>query len=204
LIGTRHIGIGLLAALAAGTLPVAADGPAVRLYLDPPSVKLALGERRMIAVRVDGVPESGLAAFQLLVRFEPGEVEVADPNAAFVAAGVPAFAPLGDSPLCAVIRQKPVCPDPEWMLTSTGRQPFGTSSIDSRKGEVTIAYGTAGETHPVSGGGTLALIEVVGTVRGKASFKILEAILADGNDPPRKYTYEIVPDPKPGPLRGGR
>ena len=203
MIGRRLIGLGLAAAVMLAT-PALAAGGAATLSLDPPSVKLAPGERRTIAVRVDGIPESGLAAFQLLLRFQPGDVEVMDPNAAFTASGVPAFAPLGGSPACAAIRQKPVCPDPDWMLTSTGRQAFGTSSIDAREGTVTIAYGTAGEPLPVPGDGTLALIEVMGTGRGEATFKILEAILADGADPPRKYAYEIDPGIKPAPFRRRR
>jgi hypothetical protein len=204
LIARHLIALALLAALAPCLSAAGADGPVATLSFDPPSVKLAPGERQMIAVRVDGIPESGLAAFQLLLRFQPGEVEVADPNAAFASSGVPAFAPLGHSPACAAIRQKPVCPDPEWMLTATGRQPFGTSSIDAREGTLTIAYGTAGETAPVAGSGTLALIEVIGTGRGEASFKILEAILADGSDPPGKYAFAIAPGDKPGSFRQRR
>jgi len=193
-----------LAALAVGTQAVAADGTRATLFLDPPVVKLAPGERRTIAVRVDGIPEPGLAAFQLLLRFQPGEFDVVDPNAGFTAGGVPAFAPLGGSPACATIRQLPECPDPVWMLTSSGRQAFGTSSIDPRNGTVTIAYGTAGETLPVTGNGTLALIEVVGTGRNEATFEILEAILADGTDPPRKHAYRIASDANPVQLQGRR
>jgi hypothetical protein len=173
----------------------------VRLYLDPSPSKLLPGQRQLVSVRVAGVPESGLAAFQLELRYDPRAVAVQDPNGGFTSSGVPAFAPLGGSPLCAVIRREGSCPDPEWMLTSTGRQAFGTS-VDPEAGRLTIAYGTAGEEAPVTGDGALALLEVVGLAGGKPLLGLIEVILADASDPPRKYAARVE-GPRTGPLPRG-
>jgi hypothetical protein len=201
--GRPRLGLGLVllwaGVVAASALAGEAASPVV--ILDPQVRRLAPGERRTIAVRVEGIPEGGLAAFQIALRFEPENVEVRDPNAGYTSVGVPAFAPLGGSPLCATIRLASRCPDPDWLLTSTGRQAMGTTSIDLRQGIVTIAYGTSGETDPATGSGTLALLEVVGTGRGKASFTIVDAILADGTDPPRRYDWRTESQQKPAPAR---
>ena len=157
------------------------------LVVDPPFFELGPGERKIVAVRIGGIPADGLSAFQVELRFDPKVIDVRDPNAAFVAQGVPSFAPLGGSPLCAAIRGTLSCPDPEWVLTSTGRAAFGTSSIDGSTGAVTIAFGTAGDADPVVGSGTLALIEVVGKKRSRSALKIRDAILVDGSRPVRKY-----------------
>jgi len=79
---------------------------------------------------VEGVPEGGLSAFQVVLEFDPNRLEVRDPNAKYVAFGIDAFAPLGQSPLCAAVRETPACPDSAWMLTTTGREAFGTTWID--------------------------------------------------------------------------
>jgi len=161
------------------------------LIVDPAVVELGPGERRMVAVRVSGIPAEGLSAFQLELKFDPQSIGVRDPNAAFVTQGVPSFAPLGGSPLCEVIRETWSCPDPDWMLAVTGRETFGTSSIENSTGTVTIAFGTAGDSDPVVGRGTLALIEVIGKKRSRSALVIRDAILADGSRPVSKYAYSI-------------
>lgn len=185
----------------AAAVTVAAAGEAssvVKIRFDPPIDSLAPGEQRVIAVQVEGIPEAGLAVFQLQLRFEPGQIEVRDPNAG-AGSGVPAYAPLGGSPLCAAIRQMPTCPDPEWMLTATGRQAIGRATLDSVKGTLTIAYGTVGEIDPQQGAGTLALIEVVKTGFERRPLRIVGAILADRSDPPKEYPFAITPGGRPKP-----
>ena len=112
--------------------------------------ELAVGETLLVAVHVTGIPEPGVAAFQIVVEFDPAVLDVRNPNAGF--GGIPAFRPLGGSRLCAPVRGTVTCEDPEWLLEATGRQPVGTDSIDPERGIVTIAYGTACYHSLTSGG----------------------------------------------------
>jgi hypothetical protein len=168
---------------------VAADESAVvRLYLDPPVVAVGPGESTIVAVRVENIPAAGLAAFQVELAFDPRSVELLDPNAAFPS--LPRFAPLGGSPVCAVVRQQSRCPDPEWMFTRSGRQALGATESVPAQGKLTIAFGSAGDTPPVTGDGTLALIEVRGKAKMRSPLTIVEAILADADDPPNRYRWK--------------
>jgi len=189
----RSTALALLAAVAlAGATGPATGGDeddTLRLFLDPPGVSLGPGASQTLALRVEGVPASGLAAFQVVLAFDPDQLEVRDPNAKYAGFGIPAFAPLGSSPLCAAIRGTAGCPDPAWMLTATGRQAFGTTSVDIEAGTVTVAYATAGDEPLATGSGTLALLEVVGRTGGQVDLEIVEAILADASDPPRPYPW---------------
>ena len=143
----------------------------------------------MLTLTVEGVPAPGLAAFQVELRFDPRRLEVRDPNAEFVEFGIRAFAPLGSSPVCSVVRGTSPCPDAAWMVTETGRQAVGTASIDNETGRVSIAYGTAGDQRLPSGNGTLAIVEVFAKRGGPVSLEIVDALLADASDPPRKYPW---------------
>lgn len=175
-----------------------ADGVTV-LSLEPAEFTLGPGERRLIYVRVKGIPNHGLAAFQVELRYDPRSVDLVDPNAG---SGAPAFAPLGGSPLCASIRGELECPDPEWMLTASGRQAVGTAAADQASGRLTIAYGTMGATEPVAGHGALAVVEVVGRTGARTRLSISAAILADAADPPGRHVYTV--DPSSRPSRPGR
>ena len=189
----------LVCLIGAGT--ALAQEEAVRLYLDPSPSKLLPGQRQLVGLRVSGVPDSGLAAFQVELRYEPRAVALKDPNRGFTTSGVPAYAPLGGSPLCAAIRRETNCTDPAWMLTSSGRQAFGTT-VGEEAGHLTIAYGTVGEAAPVSGDGALALLEIVGLAGGKPMLRVERVILADASDPPRKYRFRME-GPQEGPLLQG-
>ena len=189
----------LVCLIGAGTAP--AQEEVVRLYLDPLPSKLLPGQRELVALRVSGVPERGLAAFQLELRYDARAVAVQDPNGGFTTSGVPAHAPLGGSPLCAVIRRETSCTDPVWMLTSSGRQAFGTT-VGQEPGRLTIAYGTAGEAAAVSGDGALALLEIVGLAGGRPMLRLDRVILADASDPPRQYETRME-GARDGPLVEG-
>ncbi|GAF97268.1 unnamed protein product, partial [marine sediment metagenome] len=144
-----------LLCLAAAPVARAEEGanPA-RLLLDPPLRSIAAGEHRTLEVRVEGIPVGGLSAFQVVLAFDPNRLEVRDPNAKYVAFGIDAFAPLGHSPLCAAVRETAACPDSAWMLTTTGREALGTTSIDAEAGVVSIAYATEGTEPLAQGDGT--------------------------------------------------
>lgn len=178
------------------TVSLAADPtlPRVEVSLDPPTPRLEAGESRMIAVRISNVPEPGIAAFQISLEFDPGVVALFDPNAEFTALGVPTFAPLGGSPLCAAVRRLPNCRDPEWMLVREGRQPFGTSRIDNRLGKATIGFATVGTDAAgggaVTGDGAVALIEIRSISGGETELRFGEVIVADPSDPPRRFQVE--------------
>lgn len=189
----------MLVCLLAGTALAQEEG--VRLYLDPPPSKLLPGQRQLVAVRVAGVPETGLAAFQVELLYDSRAVALQDPNGGFTTSGVPAYAPLGGSPLCAAIRRETSCSDPAWMLTSSGRQAFGTT-VGEAPGRLTIAYGTAGESAPVSGDGALALLEIVALAGGKPMLRVERVILADASDPPLQYPSRLE-SPRDRPLIQG-
>ena len=188
-------------------LLAAAPGPAgddrartVTITVDPAIVKIDPGERKRVYIRAEGVPAEGLAAFQFELHYDPSVIDLVDPNAGY---GVNAFAPLGGSPLCASIRHTLDCPDPPWMITAGGRQAYGANRGDPQNGRLTIAYGTAGDAPPIVGDGTLAVVEVVGKVRGRGRLQVAEAILADGSDPPNRYEFN-VPSERPRADRPGR
>ena len=76
------------------------------------------------------------------------------------------------------------------MLTESGRQALGTTAFDPVEGTVTIAYGSSGDAPPVEGDGTLALIEVRGRAKTRTPLKIVDAILADADDPPNRFQWQ--------------
>ncbi len=190
----KALGSLALSILCLTSAPAAAGdggGASTRLYLDPPLSSIEAGERRSIEVRVEGIPEGGLAAFEIVLMFDPSRLEVHDPNAKYVAYGIDAFTPLGESRLCPVIREVSICSDPVWMLTATGREAFGTASVDGEQGLVSIAYASAGESLPAKEDGVLAVLEVVGARKGLISLEIVEGILVDASDPPTAYAWGL-------------
>ncbi len=178
---------------------------ALDLGLDPSDLRLRPGASARLAVVVDAVPAPGLAAFQFDVVFDPAVVQLVDPNAPF-AGLVDAYAPLGGDPLCTVVREEPTCPDPDWLLTSTGRAPIGTD--DMQPGRITVAYGTSGMQMLPTGIGVIALIDVVPqpNVGASTSLALENVILSDDGEPPMGYPVTAVdamvtvaPVPVPGP-----
>lgn len=176
--------------------PVVASAVEVRFEaldagLDPLDLRLIPGETARLAVVVDTVPAPGLAAFQFDVTFDPAVVQLVDPNAAF-AGVVDAYAPLGGDPLCTVVREEPTCPDPVWILTSTGRAPIGT--VDMQPGLITVAYGTSGTEMLPTGVDVIALIDVVPmpNVGASTSLTLGNVILSDDGEPPMGYPVTTV------------
>jgi hypothetical protein len=160
----------------------------VTVSLNPALVALQPREQTLVQVAVEGVPAAGLAAFQITLHYDPRHIRVLDPNAAHAGQGVSAFAPLGNSPLCAAVRGGE-CTDSPWLLTATGRTVVGVTKRDAGKGDLTIAYGSAGSQPLPAGGGTLALLEVVGVSGEPARIEVKEFIAADGAEPPQTYPW---------------
>ena len=183
----RHLAsLSLLAVLAAQPAP--ASDAAVRVRLEPEVATLDERGRATVVLVVEGVPAPGLAAFQVVLGFDSDHVSVADPNALGRSLGVPAFAPLAGSPLCAVLRAGP-CTDPDWLLTSTGRQAFGTS--ESAGDRVRVAYATAGSGPLPTGDGALAVLELVGSPGAAERLWIVDVVLGDASEPPRRIPVAL-------------
>ena len=136
------------------------------------------------------MPDTGLAAFQVTISYDPSRLELLDGNAAFAGAGIKAFAPLGGSMLCAPVRGTAECADAPWMITTTGRSAIGRAAIEADQGKATIAYATHGSSSPAVGSGVLATFEVVGKVDGAVQLEIFDALLADASDPPVRYAWK--------------
>jgi hypothetical protein len=162
------------------------------MRFEPDVLTLSSGESVLVAVTVGPLSPPGLAAFQLQVRFDPERVNVINPNEDFRSAGVSPFAPLGgNAAICSAVRGISPCPDPVWMLTSTGRMPFGRDSIDNDNGVVEVAYGTSGMMTPPTGSGTVALLEVVAKSAEPAVLALANVILAGSEEPPMRIPVHI-------------
>ena len=160
---------------------------ALEIQLIPETATLQPGEQTLVQVKVVGVPSSGLAAFQFDLGFNPAVVQLANPNAAFEGS-IPAYAPLGNSPFCVIVRGGP-CQDPSWLLTTTGRSPVGTDSLDNTNGTLEVAYGTSGTQEPPTGDGVIALINLIAQQPGQTTLVLSGVILADNEDPPRPFSF---------------
>jgi hypothetical protein len=180
---------GLAGSLVAAAGLVHGQPTDVQLGFAEASLTLLSGEKAMVAVEVVNVPPPGIAAFQMTMTYG-SSIDLFDPNEAF-SGTVPAFAPLGGDPLCTTVRDVPVCPDPVWLLTSTGRIPVGTHSIDNVFGEVQIAYGTMGIQPPPTGTGAIALIEVEAISAGGVRVNLSDVILADNQEPPTTFPVNV-------------
>ena len=167
--------------------PADTERSSVQLFLDPPLASIRAGEQRMVSVWASGIPGSGLAAFQLALRYDATAVSLLNPNRAYTSFGIQPFAPLGGSPLCGAVRGTASCFDPPWALNAGGRQAVGTSW--GGDGRVSIAYATSGDGRLATGSGVLAVLEVVGIVGGPVSIEIESATLADDSEPPRTYGW---------------
>lgn len=160
---------------------------AARVRFAPPLVELSPGEQVTVEIHVDALPASGLAALQLDLAFDPSLVAIENPNEAFRATAFP-FAPLGDdAALCESVRGVTPCPDPPWLLTSTGRSPLGTDVVDASR--ALFAYGTSGGTAPPSASGVIGLIDVVANQSGASLVGATESILADDADSPVAHPF---------------
>ena len=174
--------------------PAAAEGgTAARVWLEPPVVVIDANGQGRAVLHVENVGEPGVAAFQVVLGFDPEVATVRDPNREVVAFGGKAFAPLGGSLLCAVARGGSSCPDPTWMLTSTGRSALGGAIVDEQAGTVSIGYGTIGDEGLPVGGGALAVLEMVGVPGVAAELQLLDVMLVDASEPPRRHDVEAAP-----------
>jgi len=178
--------------LALGALPdIAFAQAAARVYVVPDVLTLSVGEQATVEVHVEGIPESGLAAFQLELQSDDSLVGVDNPNEAFRGLAAP-FAPLGDDPtFCETVRGVTPCPDPTWLLVDTGREPLGVDRIEPARS--LFAYGTSGVTPPPSSDGVIAVVTVTGTQQGASLVELPGAILADASEVP--VPHSLVADP---------
>jgi hypothetical protein len=124
------------------------------------SVALAHGEKTLIEIVVDGIVSgddlSGLAVVDFRLSFDPGVLAINDPNAGFP--GLASFAPL-EGALCGFVRGTGTCGDPDWFLTSTGRDVIQFID-DSVSGELTVSFGTTGDEPTPTGTGVVFFFEV--------------------------------------------
>lgn len=175
----------LVLAVCLGPAVASAQTPALRI--EPASIVLAPGQSTLVQVNAANVPAPGLAAFQFDVGFNPAAVSVTNPNEAFRASGVPAFAPLAGNPICTTVRGTSPCPDPSWFLTSTGRTALGTDVIDAVGGRVHVLYATYGVAPPPTGGGTVALLRVTAIAATPTFLTLSNVILAGDQEPPLPF-----------------
>lgn len=184
---SRRIRRSLVAAfIVAALADVSVADDRVRVTLDE-APTLAAGESATLHVRVEDVGAGGLAAFQLTIAYDPAIASVGDPNAAFAAAGLDAFAPLGGLSICAPVRGESACHDAPWLLTSTGRSALGRAEIDASSGRVQIAYGSSGASAPATGDGAIAIIQVTSVSGDPIELSLEKVVLTDASDPPRVH-----------------
>jgi len=159
----------------------------VQVGFEVPSINVAEGGSERIAVTMNSMQAPGLAAFKVVLGYDPLVVSIVDPNA-----GSPgltdSFAPLGANPDCTTVRAESPCPDPTWTLTDTGRVAIGITSIDPVAGQVLIAYGTHGANAPSLADGAIAVIELVGISTGSTSIDLIEVIAVGNQEPPQPYS----------------
>lgn len=184
-------GVFLLVALLAGA-PGAALAQPVILRFEPAVVELgAVGARARVSLVAEGVPASGLAAFQVEIGFASAALSLENPNEAYRGL-VPAFAPLGgEAATCVAVRGVSPCPDPPWKLTASGRLPIGTD----RAGADTLlfAYATSGATAPPDGTGAIGLIDVVAQTPVSSLVSLTATIVANAADPPVAFPVLVEP-----------
>lgn len=167
---------------------------AATLHIEPATVTLALGEKKLVQVIAEApAPASandpvGLAAFQFTATFDAAKVVIGDPNRLF-RPDIQPYIPLGGNFFCAFVRGTATCTDPVWFLTSTGRA--ATSHDESSAGRVQVAYATSGTPAPPTGMGVVALLELVGQANGCTTVALSDVILADNSGVPRKYDTTV-------------
>ena len=166
-------------------LGVVAQSNAASIEFRPNLIELAAGETVVVEVVANDVPESGLAAFQFELSFDPSQINLLNPNRAY--SFLPKFVPLGNNDACTFINR---CTDSDWMLVATGRTP--TPNIISAPGKLNVLYGSSGVEAPASGSGVIALIEVEGVSDGSQVIKLSNAILADNRNPPQSHLPLIL------------
>jgi hypothetical protein len=176
--------IWLVAAFAVLAAPSPAALADVQVAFSPDNLSLEVGESARVEVVLLGVPPEGLTAFQLELVYDPWVVDVWNPNEAFRGSVAP-FAPLGADPAqCNLVRGTSSCPDPVWMLDSSGRSVLGADEVDGSSGSIRLAYATHGQGSPVEGDGTIAIIEVSATADGDYAIDATGIVIANGLRPP--------------------
>jgi hypothetical protein len=203
---TFAIGLALLVlpfqalALTVGLAPIGSSGPVV----------VGPGETVRLELLVQDVPAEGLAAYQIELLFDPALIQLSDPNAAFVSAGINPFVPLGGNLFCDLVRGES-CQDPDWFLDSTGRTAvLAAAEIDNGSGRAEIAYGTHGTDIAPFGDGVLALIDITGVAAGDTTIQFGDIILASASETDPEYTTTavdldliVLPEPTTAVLLGG-
>ncbi len=179
-------------ALLVACLGAATASRAQSIDFSPVNLAMPVGESRLVAVTVSGLDPESLSAYQISLTFDPSVIRVVNPNEAFRGT-VPPFAPLGGNALCETVRGEAPCPDPVWQLTETGRTAMqGPELIDNVVGSVQIVYGTRGADAPATGGGAIALLEIVAQQEGDATITISNSVLANSDDPPAPIGHGAV------------
>jgi hypothetical protein len=187
-------------ALTVGLAPMGSSGPVV----------VGPGETVRLELLVQDVPGEGLAAYQIELFFDPASIQLSDPNAAFVSAGINPFIPLGGNLFCDAVRGES-CQDPDWFLDSTGRTAvLAAAEIDNGSGRAQIAYGTHGTDFAPFGDGVLALIDITGVGAGDTTIQFGATILASASETDPEYPttavdldLTVVPEPSTVLLLGG-
>ena len=182
------VGIVFLFALLLGFFgTVNAVQAAAQISFSPATVNLQVGESALVQVIASDIPTTGLAALQFTANFDPAAVNIQDPNAS----PYKPFQPLGGELFCDTVRGVPegMCPDPQWFLTSTGRNPFEYVGITT--GSLQVAYATSGSSLPPSGNGVIAIIEVHGVATGVTAVDLADVKLADNQEPPTSFVVDI-------------
>jgi hypothetical protein len=161
---------------------------ATSLEVSLPQNTVPQRERTRAEIWVKQIPSDGLAAFQVRIAFDPTIVSLHNPNSV----NVEGFAPLGGVAECEVERGEAPCPDPAWHLTSSGRTPYGTYSIDNDAGVIQIAYATEGSDVLPEGDGVLLLVDVEGKAVGSTALQLENVILANAEEPPSAIDTDLL------------
>jgi hypothetical protein len=156
---------------------------AAKITFQPSAINIPPGEQRLVTIHVDKIPPPGLTAFQLSIQFNPAIAKLSDPNSGFKA-----FTPLGnavDASICETLRKTSPCPDPPWMLISTGRSPVvASATVDNVKGTAQIVYGSSAPPATLAiGSGVLAILRVTGMNKGSTSLVFSDVKLLDDTTP---------------------
>ena len=161
------------------------------LEFSPATLSLAPGERALVAVQLQDSPEVAVHGYQFSLSYDPDVVRIVNPNQAYRNT-LPPFAALGNDPQCEIVRNQTPCLDPDWLLTQDNRSTApGPEVVDNATGVVQIVYGTYGAQSQASGGGTIAMLEIIGNSAGAATVTITESMIADNGVPPSAIAHTV-------------
>lgn len=136
---------GLLAALAAQT--------SARVYIQPQSLALALGDRALSTVQVDDV--ANMFGFELHLAFDPSRVQIVDGN-----------------PDASGIQLQP------GDMFTVGDGFLVANQVDNELGTAVFAFSLMAPAPPMSGAGTLVQFEVQAIAAGASDLLLEQTILA--------------------------